>query len=116
MYKMNLQVEVVEEDLVHCFKVIGEVDAFTAPVLKERLVLVQNIPGVQATIDLSEVDYIDSTGLGVFIGFYKALKEQDGYVKITGVNARLKRLFEITGIDKVIDIEVKEGGNFDASI
>lgn len=113
---MNLQVEVLEENLVHYFKVVGEVDAFTAPVLKERLASVQNLPNLQAVIDLSEVDYIDSTGLGIFIGFYKALQEQKGHVKLIGVNQRLKRLFEITGIDKVIDIEVEEGGSNDASI
>lgn len=113
---MNLQVEVLEENLVHYFKVVGEVDAFTAPVLKERLVSVQDKPGIQAVIDLSEVDYIDSTGLGIFIGFYKALQQQEGYVKIIGVNDRLKRLFEITGIDKIIDIEVTKGGGSDATV
>ncbi|MDS9472186.1 STAS domain-containing protein [Sporosarcina pasteurii] len=113
---MNLQVELSKEDLVHYFKVIGEVDAFTAPVLKEKLISVQDTPGLQAEIDLSEVDYIDSTGLGIFIGFYKVLKEKEGYVKMTGVNARLKRLFEITGIDKIIDIEMEEGGNLDATV
>lgn len=113
---MNLQVEVLEENLVHYFKVVGEVDAFTAPVLKERLVSVQNTPGLQAVIDLSEVDYIDSTGLGIFIGFYKALQRQEGYVKMIGVNGRLKRLFDITGIDKIIDIEIGEGGSSDADV
>lgn len=114
--EMNLQVELLEKNKVQCFKVIGEVDAFTAPVLKEHLTAAQTIPGLQAEIDLSEVDYIDSTGLGIFIGFYKALQEHGGYMKITGVNARLKRLFEITGLDKIIDIEVKEGGSRDATI
>ena len=113
---MNLQVELVEKDSVQCFKVFGEIDAFTAPALKERLVLIQDMPGLQAELDLSEVAYIDSTGLGVFVGFYKALKENGGYVKITGVNARLTRLFEITGLDKIIDIEGKEGGSRDATI
>lgn len=113
---MNLQVEVSEENLVHYFKVVGEVDAFTAPVLKERLVSIQDTPGVQAIIDLTEVDYIDSTGLGIFIGFYKALQRQNGYVKITGVNTRLQRLFEITGLNKIIDIEVEKGGGSGATV
>ena len=38
---MNLQVELLEEDSVQCFKVIGEIDAFTAPILKERLASAQ---------------------------------------------------------------------------
>lgn len=113
---MNLQIEVLEKNSVQCFKVVGEVDAFTAPLLKEHLSTVQNVQGVQAEIDLSEVDYIDSTGLGIFIGFYKSLQENNGYMKITGANTRLRRLFEITGLDQIIDIEVKEGGNCDATV
>lgn len=113
---MNLQVDLLEEDSVQCFKVIGEIDAFTAPILKDRLATVQKIPRLQAEIDLSEVDYIDSTGLGIFVGFHKALKDTDGYVKITGANVRLKRLFEITGLDTILDVEGKEEGNGDATL
>lgn len=113
---MNLQVELVEEDNVQFYKVVGEIDAFTAPILKEQLEQAQNRQGLQVELDLSEVAYIDSTGLGVFVGFYKALKENDGYVKIMGVNSRLKRLFEITGLDKIIDIEEGDGGNRDATV
>lgn len=113
---MNLQVELLEKGRFQCFKVFGEIDAFTAPMLKERLASVQNTPDLQVELDLSEVAYIDSTGLGVFVGFYKALKENGGYVKITGVNARLRRLFEITGLDTILDIEGKEGGSRDATI
>jgi len=113
---MNLQVEMVEENNVQCFKVIGEIDAFTAPNLKAHLVAAQTVPGLQAEIDLSEVDYIDSTGLGIFVGFYKTLKANGGYVKITGVNTRLKRLFEITGLDAILDVEGKKEENSDATI
>ncbi len=113
---MNLQVELVEKNEMYCFKVIGEIDAFTAPILKKRLAAVQDIEGLYAEIDLSEVNYIDSTGLGVFIGFFKAIQAHGGSMKITNANARLKRLFEITGLDQIIDMEVKEGGNCDATV
>lgn len=113
---MDLQVKVLEENLTHHFEVIGEIDAFTVPVLKERLEAVQHIEDVQVVIDLSTVEYIDSTGLGVLIGFYKALQKVNGYVKIIGVNERVERLFKITGIDKIIDIEVKKGGSNDATV
>ncbi len=114
--EMNLQVELLEKDSVQYFKVVGEIDAFTAPILKERLEPMQKVKGLQAAIDLSNVDYIDSTGLGVFVGFYKALKQNEGHMKITGVNARLKRLFEITGLDDIMDIEAEEGGDGDATV
>ncbi|MCZ2260425.1 STAS domain-containing protein [Sporosarcina sp. G11-34] len=113
---MELQVKLLEEDNVQRFLIVGEIDAFTAPVLKERLISAQKGPGLQAELNLSEVTYMDSTGLGVFVGFYKAVKANGGHVKITGVNARLKRLFEITGLNEVMDIEIEKGGASDATV
>lgn len=113
---MNIQVNLLEENSVRRFKIVGEIDAFTAPVLKERLTLGGEIEGLKAELDLSEVNYMDSTGLGVFVGFYKTIKSNGGQLKITGVNKRLKRLFEITGLDEIMDIETDEGGDNDATV
>ena len=106
---MDLHVQQQEVQDVYQFKVVGEVDAFTAPKLKEQLNTITHLKGVQAEIDVSEVAYMDSTGLGVFVGFYKTLQEQGGHVKVTGLNRRLYRLFEITGLDAIIDVEEAEG-------
>ena len=113
---MELQVKLLEENSVQRFIIVGEIDAFTAPVLRERLATVEKEPGLQVELNLSEVAYMDSTGLGVFIGFYKAVTANGGHVKITGVNARLKRLFEITGLDEVMNIEIGKGGASDAIV
>ena len=39
---MNLQVELLEENSIQRFKIVGEIDAFTAPMLKERLAPAEN--------------------------------------------------------------------------
>jgi anti-sigma B factor antagonist len=114
--EMNLQVELVEENSVQRFKIVGEIDAYTAPTLRERLASAEKLKEMQAELDLTEVGYMDSTGLGVFVGFYKAVKANGGHVKIVGVNARLKRLFEITGLAEVMDIVMEESGDIDATV
>jgi len=113
---MNLQVDLVEENSVQRFKIVGEIDAFTAPKLKECLASAENVENMQAELDLSEVGYMDSTGLGIFVGFYKAVKANGGHVKIVGVNTRLKRLFEITGLAEVMDIVMEESRDEDATL
>ncbi|MET3576015.1 STAS domain-containing protein [Bhargavaea ullalensis] len=115
---MNLQVDLREENSVQHFKVIGEIDAFTAPELREALSEFASEQGLRAEIDLSDVEYMDSTGLGVFVGFFKQVKENGGHVKITGLSQRLKRLFDITGLNEVMDIETQkdEGGLDDATV
>lgn len=114
---MDLQVQLVEESShVQRFIIVGEIDVYTAPMLKERLASAQEEKGIQAELDLSKVAYMDSTGLGVFVGFYKSVTANGGHMKVTGVNARLKRLFEITGLNEVMDIELEKGGANDATV
>ena len=113
---MDLQVELLEENSVQRFKIVGEIDAFTAPILRERLETAEKTIDTQAELDLSDVNYMDSTGLGVFVGFYKAVKANGGHVKIVGVNTRLKKLFDITGLGEVMDIEMEESGDKNATV
>lgn len=89
--------------------VSGEIDVFTAPKLRERLLpLCQD--GETVIVDLSNVDYIDSTGLGVFIGAYKIQQTSSGKMILIGVNKRLSRLFRITGLQNIIEIKEQEDG------
>ncbi len=113
---MELQVDLMEENSIQRFKIVGEIDAFTAPKLKEKLDATEMTEGMRAELDLSDVNYMDSTGLGVFVGFYKSVSAVNGHLQITGVNARLKRLFEITGLGDVMDIVSEESGDKDAAL
>ena len=108
---MNIQVELEETNNVLTGVVRGEIDAHTAPVLREKLEVYQNQKNLEAELDLSDVDYMDSTGLGVFVAFYKSINANGGHVKLKGLSARLKRLFDITGLGDIMDIEaVGKGG------
>lgn len=109
---MNIQVELKEAGGKLTGFIRGEIDAHTAPVLREKLEQHQNIEGLNAELDLSDVDYMDSTGLGVFVAFYKSVNAKGGHVKLKGLSSRLKRLFDITGLGDIMDIEsVGKGGN-----
>lgn len=102
------------EDVLH-IEVEGEIDAYTAPQLKERASSIDWTEETAVIIDLSNVTYMDSTGLGVFVGIYKRANAAGSKFQLRGLNERLYRLFEITGLHEVIDIE-KESGDLDAKI
>ncbi len=109
---MNIQVELEETGNKLTGFIRGEIDAHTAPVLREKLEMHHNKEGLNAELDLSDVDYMDSTGLGVFVAFYKSVNAKGGHVKLVGLSSRLKRLFDITGLGEIMDIEsVGKGGN-----
>jgi anti-sigma B factor antagonist len=54
---------------------------------------------------------MDSTGLGVFIALLKANKKNNGSLKFVGVSERIKRLFDITGLTDILNVNSQvEGG------
>ena len=108
---MNISVDIKELDQKVNAKISGEIDAYTAPKLRETLVPYGDKEGTKISVDLSEVSYMDSTGLGVFVGLFKNIRANNGELHLTGLSDRLKRLFDITGLTDVMEINTEvEGG------
>ena len=82
----------------------GEVDVYTAPQLKQQIITLLDGGVKRVIVNLTAVDYLDSTALGVLIGGLKRLRERDGTLDLICPNPRIKRIFEITGLDKIFDI------------
>lgn len=88
----------------------GELDAFTSPRLKEMLLpLVTDSSTKSVTIDLAETSYIDSTGIGIFIGALKASRQTGCQLSFQNVTPRIERLFRITGLDEIIPVSPIKG-------
>jgi len=82
-------------------RICGEVDVYSAPQLRERVIqlLADGIRHVIA--DLRDVDFVDSTGLGVLVGSLRRLREQDGSLTLVTDEGRIQRLLRITGLVRV---------------
>jgi len=92
------------ENGVPVIKLEGEVDVYTVPQLKQQMISLLESGTKQIVIDLTKVEYFDSTALGVLIGGLKRMRERDGNLSLICPNPRIRRVFEITGLDKVFDI------------
>jgi anti-sigma B factor antagonist len=55
-------------------------------------------------LDFSQCNFVDSTGLGVIVASYKKCKEHNGNIKLRTLKADIKKVFELTRLDKVLDI------------
>ena len=103
---MAEELNFVEEIAGDHVKVVlsGEVDIYTSQELKENLYRVVESNKKDVIIDCKELNYIDSTGLGIFVG---ALKKQSSMKKIKIINLKdnIKKLFIITGLDKIFEVE-----------
>lgn len=103
--KLNLQIEIENDGPdTTSLRVSGEVDVFTAPKLKTAIddSLAKGIK--RLVIHLNDVEYFDSTGLGVLISTLKTLQEQQGTMILIGPTQRTLRLFDLTGVSKIFTI------------
>jgi len=78
--------------------VVGEVDVYTAPRLKDRLLQLERDSVHSIVVDLTEVGFIDSVGLGVLIGGLRRARAGGGTVVLAGPNPRIRRILDITGL------------------
>ncbi len=84
---------------------IGEVDIYTSPVFKEELLKMIEEKAADIIIDGENLVYIDSTGLGVLISALKKAKESNNGITITNIKSSIKKLFDLTSLDKVFTIK-----------
>lgn len=102
---MNLDINVRQlNDKSTCI-LKGEIDAYTAPELKEAILPLTKQAGHIVEVDMEGVNYMDSTGLGVFISALKSTKEFDSELKIINLQDRVLRLFKITGLDEIMSLK-----------
>ncbi len=52
--------------------------------------------------DLTTLDYADSSGIGTFVSCLTAIKKSGGEMRLAGANARILRLFTLTGVDHLL--------------
>jgi anti-sigma B factor antagonist len=82
----------------------GEIDVYTAPKLRERLVGLVESGSYQLIVDMESVEFLDSTGLGVLVGGLKRVRAHEGWIDLVCTQSRILRIFRITGLNRVFDI------------
>jgi anti-sigma B factor antagonist len=102
---MQMRTEVSETAGWTVVSVFGEVDVATSPDLRERLVQLIGDGANRLVLDLEGVDFLDSTGLGTIIGALKRARTHGGDLRLVCTQARVTRLFEITGLDKAVPLQ-----------
>lgn len=82
-------------------RLAGEVDVYTAPQLRERVIELVDGGTRHVMADLREVTFLDSTGLGALIGGLKRLRACDGSLTLVTGAERILRIFRVTGLNRV---------------
>lgn len=107
---MDLLIDIREEGNKSIVILSGEIDVYTAPKLKEAILPLTEHEDCIVEVYFDNVNYMDSTGLGVFIGALKSTKEHNSRLSLVNLHERVLRLFKITGLSEIMDINSTIGG------
>jgi anti-sigma B factor antagonist len=83
----------------------GEIDIDTVDLLRTTVSDALQGGARNLLVDLNRVTYIDSAGLGVLVGTYKRVSAADGAFTVRCCEPRVLRLFSITGLTDLLDID-----------
>lgn len=95
----SLSFEVESADAATVVTVTGEIDAMTAPALRETL---ESLTG-HVVIDLAAVPYIDSSGLRVIDQQHGRLSGDHGRITLRNPRPPIRRVLEVTGLSSLLD-------------
>jgi anti-sigma B factor antagonist len=84
--------------------VSGEVDVHSAPALRDCLIELLESGSSRVIVDLTEVGFLDSTGLGALVAARTKAGETGASLLLVCPSERILKLFAITGLDGVFDI------------
>lgn len=82
----------------------GEIDVYTAPKLREHIIDLVSAGAYRLVVDMEQVEFLDSTGLGVLVGGLKRVRAHDGSLVLVCTQDRILKIFRITGLTKVFPI------------
>ena len=97
-----LEIHVSENDSYTLCRPVGELDAYTVAEFREVLAELSVRP--RLLIDLSDVPFMDSAGLGALIGGIRRAREADGEVSVVCTRPTLTRLLHTTGFDRIVPV------------
>ena len=92
------------ENGVVIFALSGAIDLHYAPTLRSLFQSKLNERCPALVVDLSAVDFIDSTGLATLIEYHRDAAAHGGVFSLAGINPNLKTIFDVVQFDKVLEI------------
>ncbi|MDR3120497.1 MAG: STAS domain-containing protein [Clostridiales bacterium] len=109
MLSSGLTIKEQERESSVLIEIGGEVDIFTCQELKDTLYQLVERHGKDLILDCTTLNYIDSTGLGVFVAVLKKVRQIDRQITIENLKESILKLFLITNLDSLFNIRPGDG-------
>jgi anti-sigma B factor antagonist len=84
--------------------VVGEIDLYTAPRLQAEFTRLLEIGPDRVVIDMSGVEFCDSTGMNVLLSALKRMRERGGALEVASPRPAVRKILQVTGLDSVFTV------------
>jgi anti-sigma B factor antagonist len=101
---LNIDLAALDDGAVQVFKLSGSLDVATSPTLRAALLEGAEHEGHAIIVDLTHVEFLDSTGLGAMIGAHRRAGERNGSLRLVAEEGQILRLLRITGLLDVLGV------------
>ncbi|HEX6922198.1 MAG TPA: anti-sigma F factor antagonist [Bacillales bacterium] len=106
---MSLGIDLEIKGNVLCIRLEGELDHHTSGQLRDQVERALDQNEIKHIVmNLEQLKFMDSSGLGVILGRYKRIKNAGGEMVVCAISPSVKRLFEMSGMFKIIRLEENE--------
>jgi stage II sporulation protein AA (anti-sigma F factor antagonist) len=106
---VSLRINLEVKENVLCIRLEGELDHHTSEILRNNVQTTLEKEDIKhIVLNLESLSFMDSSGLGVILGRYKHIKSLGGEMIVCAISPEVKRLFEMSGLFKIIRLETDE--------
>lgn len=108
MIRMGLTTTFIKKENILILRLSGELDHHEAGILRTQWQKEIQADIKHVILNLEEVSFMDSSGIGVVLGRYKEIVLLGGELVVCSVSPALMRIFEMSGLFKIIRLESNE--------
>ena len=100
---MNVRIEEIDGSVVAFLA--GILDTAAAPETEKAMNPLNDVEGKDIIIDCTDLEYISSAGLRIFLGILQNAEDKDGHVYIKNINDEVRGVFTITGFSNIFEFK-----------
>lgn len=103
---MPVKIEIGEGEKELTAHIIGDIDHHSAAEIREAIDLeTERLRPEMIILDFSDVTFMDSSGIGLVMGRYKAAKAYGGKITVSGASSQIKKVMKLAGLERLAAIE-----------
>lgn len=104
----NFEVDRIDRSEISILRLKGFLDAHTAPNFEHAIQELLEENRFKIIISMSDLNYISSAGLGVFMGFIEEIRENSGDIKLSNMSDKVYKVFDLLGFPALYQIFKEE--------